>query len=78
MLELLQSFGNLTEVDLTVDFVPIIPCQASVFYASPGLAQTPPIISLTCGSNSFDHGQVQRSLSSITRLTLEGRSDLYG
>ncbi|KAG2285469.1 hypothetical protein Bca52824_045073 [Brassica carinata] len=77
MLELLQSFGNLTEVDLTVDFVPIIPCQASVFYASPGLAQTPPIISLTCGSNSFDHGQVQRSLSSITRLTLEGRSDLY-
>ncbi|KAL0775090.1 hypothetical protein Bca101_040242 [Brassica carinata] len=77
MLELLQSFGNLTEVDLTVDIVPIIPCQASVFYASPGLAQTPPIISLTSGSNSFDHGQVQRSLSSITRLTLEGRSDLY-
>lgn len=77
MLELLQSFGNITEVDLTVDIVPIIPGQASVFYASPGLAQTPPIISLTSGSHIFDSGRVHRSLSSITRLTLEGRSDLY-
>ncbi|XP_009141578.1 BTB/POZ domain-containing protein FBL11 isoform X2 [Brassica rapa] len=77
MLELLQSFGNLTEVDLTVDIVPIIPCQASVFYTSPGLAQTPPIISLTYGSHIFGSGQVHRSLSSITRLSLEGRSDLY-
>ncbi|KAJ0259689.1 BTB/POZ domain-containing protein FBL11 [Hirschfeldia incana] len=77
MLELLQNFGNLTEVDLTVDIVPIIPGQASVFYASPGLAQTPPINSLASGSHIFDSGQVHRSLSSITRLTLEGRSDLY-
>ncbi|KAG2309184.1 hypothetical protein Bca52824_028932 [Brassica carinata] len=77
MLELLQNFHKLTEVDLKVDIVPIIPCQASVFYASPGLAQTPPISSLTSGSHIFNSGQVHRSLSSITRLTLEGRSDLY-
>ncbi|CAN8316642.1 unnamed protein product [Cochlearia groenlandica] len=76
LLELLQNFGHLTEVDLSVDIVPIIPGQASVFYSSPGLAQTPPIISLTAGSNYFDPGQGHCSLSNITRLTLEGRSDI--
>ncbi|CAH2059086.1 unnamed protein product [Thlaspi arvense] len=76
MFQLLQSFPHLTEVDLTVDIVPIIPTQASVFYSSPGLAQTPPIMSLTAGSNSFDSGLGHGSLSNLTRLTLEGRSDI--
>lgn len=78
MLKLLQNFRQLTEVDLTVDFAPTITRQASVFYSSSDLAQTPPTISLTPGSNSFDSVQGQCSLSNITRLTLEGRSDISG
>ncbi|XP_006410814.2 BTB/POZ domain-containing protein FBL11 isoform X2 [Eutrema salsugineum] len=76
IIQLLQNFLQLTDVDLTVDIVPIIPGQASVFYSSPGLAQTPPIIFLTAGSNFFDSGQSHCSLSNITRLTLKGRTDV--
>uniref|UniRef100_A0A1J3CW77 BTB/POZ domain-containing protein FBL11 n=1 Tax=Noccaea caerulescens TaxID=107243 RepID=A0A1J3CW77_NOCCA len=76
MLQLLHDFRQLAEVDLTVDIVPIILDQASVFYSSPGLAQTPPIISLTAGRNTFGSCQDLRSLSNITRLTLEGRSEI--
>ncbi|EOA26535.1 hypothetical protein CARUB_v10022592mg [Capsella rubella] len=54
MLELLQNFCQLTDVDLTVDIAPIIPVQASLFYS----------------------GRGHFSLSNITRLTLEGRSDI--
>ncbi|XP_010505180.1 PREDICTED: BTB/POZ domain-containing protein FBL11-like isoform X7 [Camelina sativa] len=54
VLELLQNFRQLTEVDLTVDIAPIIPVQASLFYS----------------------GRGHCSLSNITRLTLEGRSDI--
>lgn len=78
MLQLLQDFRQLAEVDLTVDIAPIVLDQASVFYSSPGLAQTPPIISLTAGRNTFGSCQDLRSLSNITRLTLEGRSEICG
>ncbi|VVB02306.1 unnamed protein product [Arabis nemorensis] len=67
ILKLLQIFRQLTEVDLTVDITPTISCQASVVYSSPYLAQTP---------IPFDSFQGQSSLSNITRLTLEGRSDI--
>ncbi|TXG58310.1 hypothetical protein EZV62_016139 [Acer yangbiense] len=77
--KLVQKCPLVCEVDLTVDPSPVIPTQISVVSSSPSLV--PPVSnkSFIVGDNSLDMTSVYHSrpsLSNITKLTLEGRSDI--
>ncbi|XP_010553377.1 PREDICTED: BTB/POZ domain-containing protein FBL11 isoform X2 [Tarenaya hassleriana] len=74
--KVLQKFPQLREVDLTVDITPVILGQASVVYSSPASIQTASNLYMIGGINSINSGQDNCSVSYITRLTLEGRSDI--
>ncbi|XP_057951538.1 BTB/POZ domain-containing protein FBL11 isoform X3 [Malania oleifera] len=77
--QLLQKFPMLVEVDLTVDISPVIPAQVSVLSSS---GSRMPKVSENFLSNE-DYPLEFRSFSlsgpsssNITKLTLEGRSDI--
>ncbi|KAK4834351.1 hypothetical protein QYF36_021203 [Acer negundo] len=77
--KLVQKCPLVCEVDLTVDPSPVILTQISVLSSSPSLV--PPVSnnSFIVGDNSLDMTSVYHSrpsLSNITKLTLEGRSEI--
>lgn len=78
--KLLHKCPLISEVDLTVDITPLIPAQVSVVSSGPAIM--PPVSnkSITAGNNSLDMKSYYSSpsLSNVTRLTLEGRSDICG
>uniref|UniRef100_A0A2N9IEU6 BACK domain-containing protein n=1 Tax=Fagus sylvatica TaxID=28930 RepID=A0A2N9IEU6_FAGSY len=77
--ELVQKCPLLCEVDLTIDISPLIPAQVSVVSSSAAIT---PLLSNKSVSVRENPGDVILSkksgllLSNITKLTLEGRSDL--
>lgn len=79
--ELVQKCPLLCEVDLTIDISPLIPAQVSVVSSSAAIT---PLLSNKSVSVRENPGDVILSkksgllLSNITKLTLEGRSDLCG
>ncbi|XP_027068538.1 BTB/POZ domain-containing protein FBL11-like isoform X2 [Coffea arabica] len=79
LIRLLARFPLLCNIDLTVDVSPLIPAKVSVVSSQPALSPL--------GSREFpndDHcpwdallsNMSRRQLSNITRLTLQGRSDI--
>ncbi|KAL2509220.1 ubiquitin-protein ligase [Forsythia ovata] len=76
--QLVQKCPLLTEIDLTVDVTPVIPGQVSVVSSWPALPQR--------STTYFDLGNCHSAapfsymsrpfLSNITKLTLEGRTDI--
>jgi hypothetical protein len=79
--QLVQKCPLLCEVDLTVDISPLIPSQVSVVSSSPAITPSPSNRSFSVVDNPVDVISSKRSglsLSNITKLTLEGRSDLCG
>ncbi|XP_042941637.1 BTB/POZ domain-containing protein FBL11 isoform X7 [Carya illinoinensis] len=77
--QLVHRCPLLREVDLTMDISPLIPAQVSV--GSSSLAITPPLSnkSLSVGNDPADVISLKKSgmsLPNITKLTLEGRSDI--
>lgn len=79
--QLVHECPLLREVDLTMDITPLIPAQVSVVSSS--LAITPPLSnkSLSVGDDPADVISLKKSglsLPNITKLTLEGRSDICG
>ncbi|XP_062166562.1 BTB/POZ domain-containing protein FBL11 isoform X4 [Alnus glutinosa] len=77
--QLVQKCPLLCEVDLTVDISPLIPAQVSVVSSSPAITPSPSNRSFSVVDNPVDVISSKRSglsLSNITKLTLEGRSDL--
>lgn len=79
--QLVQNCPLLHEVDLTVDISPLIPAQVSIVSSSPAITSPLSNKSFRVGYNAMDVTSVQKSgtsLSNITKLTLEGQSDLRG
>lgn len=79
--QLVQKCPLLCEVDLTIDISPLIPAQVSVVSSSPAITLSPSNKSFSVVDNLVDVISSKRSglsLSNITKLTLEGRSDLCG
>ncbi|KAB1221289.1 BTB/POZ domain-containing protein FBL11 [Morella rubra] len=77
--QLVQNCPLLHEVDLTVDISPLIPAQVSIVSSSPAIMSPLSNKSFRVGYNAMDVTSVQKfgtSLSNITKLTLEGQSDL--
>ncbi|XP_018839777.1 BTB/POZ domain-containing protein FBL11 isoform X8 [Juglans regia] len=77
--QLVHKCPLLREVDLTMDISPLIPAQVSVVSSS--LAITSPLSnkSLSVGDDPADVMSLKKSglsLPNITKLTLEGRSDI--
>ncbi|XP_048225794.1 BTB/POZ domain-containing protein FBL11 isoform X5 [Ricinus communis] len=76
--KLMQNCPLISEVDLTVDITPLIPTQLSVISSSPATVPRVSNKSLNVGNSipsriSYHSGP---SLSKISRLVLEGRSDI--
>lgn len=79
--QLVQKCPLLCEVDLTIDISPLIPAQVSVVSSSPAVTLSPSNMSFSVVDNPVDVTSSKRSglsSSNITKLTLEGRSDLCG
>lgn len=71
----------LSEVDLTVDISPVIPIQVSVISSSQNIAPKTPTRFVQSDNYIFDTISFSPSgsmLSNITKLTLEGRTDVSG
>ncbi|XP_037491020.1 BTB/POZ domain-containing protein FBL11 isoform X2 [Jatropha curcas] len=68
----------ISEVDITVDITPLIPAQVSLVSTSPDIKPQVSNKSSTVGNNVLDMTPYHSgtSLSNITRLVLEGRSDI--
>ncbi|XP_059463633.1 BTB/POZ domain-containing protein FBL11 isoform X2 [Corylus avellana] len=77
--QLVQNFPLLCEVDLSSDISPLIPAQVSVVSSSPAITLSPSNKFFRVVDDPVDVTSSKRSglsLSNITKLTLEGRSDL--
>lgn len=78
--KLMLKCPRISEVDLTIDITPLIPAQVSVISSSPVIV--PPLTNKSCfvGNNFLGMASYhsQPSVSNITRLILEGRSDISG
>ncbi|KAG8648659.1 hypothetical protein MANES_08G022900v8 [Manihot esculenta] len=76
--KLMLKCPRISEVDLTIDITPLIPAQVSVISSSPVIV--PPLTNKSCfvGNNFLGMASYhsQPSVSNITRLILEGRSDI--
>ncbi|KAJ9181420.1 hypothetical protein P3X46_009553 [Hevea brasiliensis] len=68
----------ISEVDLTIDITPLIPAQVSVISSSRAIMPLVSSNSFSAGNNFLDMTSYhsQPSVSTITRLILEGRSDI--
>lgn len=76
--QLLQRCPLLSDIDLTVDSTPVIPAKVSVISSFPAVMlqiSTSPNDE-TCPDVPVFH--FSRQLSNITKLILEGRTDIYG
>lgn len=77
---LIQKCSLVSEVDITVDMNPLISSQLSVISSSSAVISMAPNRAYFVGdkfsTTSFYH--LGPSLSNITKLTLEGRSDVCG
>ncbi|KAF7818760.1 BTB/POZ domain-containing protein FBL11 [Senna tora] len=69
-LKLVQKCPQVCEIDLTVDVTPLIPALVSIVSSSPAVTS---LISVDAIS-FYESGPL---LSNITKLTLEGRTDVY-
>jgi hypothetical protein len=79
--QLVQNFPLLCEVDLSSDTSPLIPAQVSVVSSSPAITLSPSNQFFRVVDDPVNVTSSKRSglsLSNITKLTLEGRSDLCG
>ena len=79
--QLVQKCPLLCEVDLTIDISPLIPAQVSVASSSAAIAPLLSNKSVSVREHPEDVLSLKKSgllLSNITKLTLEGRTDLCG
>ncbi|XP_050243495.1 BTB/POZ domain-containing protein FBL11 isoform X34 [Quercus robur] len=77
--QLVQKCPLLCEVDLTIDISPLIPAQVSVASSSAAIAPLLSNKSVSVRQHPEDDLSIKKSgllLSNITKLTLEGRTDL--
>uniref|UniRef100_A0A2P2LXB4 BTB/POZ domain-containing protein FBL11 isoform X5 n=1 Tax=Rhizophora mucronata TaxID=61149 RepID=A0A2P2LXB4_RHIMU len=76
--KLVQKCPLLSEVDMTVDITPLIPSEVSVVSCSTAIMAPVSKKSFSVGNNSLDVTFYHSGalLSNITRLVLEGRSDI--
>ncbi|CAN4118261.1 unnamed protein product [Withania somnifera] len=75
--QLLQRCPLLSDIDLTLDSTPVIPAKVSVISSFPAV-----MLQISTSSNDetcpdIPVFQFSRQLSSITKLILEGRTDIY-
>lgn len=77
---LVQKCSLVSEVDITVDINPLISSQVSVISSSSAVISVAPNRPYSVGNNSSMTSlyHLGPSLSNITKLTLEGRSDVCG
>ncbi|KAL4605802.1 hypothetical protein ACB092_09G055900 [Castanea dentata] len=77
--QLVQKCPLLCEVDLTIDISPLLPAQVSVVSSSAAIAPLLSNKSVSVREHPGDVSSLKKSgllLSNITKLTLEGRTDL--
>lgn len=80
-LQLLEKCPLVCEIDLTVDITPVIPALVTVLSSSPAVI---PLLPEKTSNVEYKAGEVMLfnksgpPLSNVTKLTLEGRTDVSG